>query len=359
MCLIAYSPKGEMVDRGILAYAYNQNGDGVGVMSAAGIEKFMGKKALKRMRRYVETYLVPEKIPFGIHFRWATHGAICMMNTHPYEAPEGKHWVMHNGVISMTTAESTDKESDTAVYVRKHLTAIEPYDNAPYWRRVENQIGWGNKLLVMDKEGQFKICHEDAGEWIDGIWFSNTYSLPASKVPNRGYYMTRNHYSGWGEWDAEHGTYSTGYKAADAAVNTSEPEVARGAIYRPVARSTATPTTTPGVVIERDGTNVVLLQRRKAAWTNEDRRSYYEALEAGLSPASEAEYYDEGTDGGTATLILGTAQAQGEIAAARALQEAIAKEVQPIGGDFANPEDDEEQTSWRKYLARVAAGIYV
>src|SRR5579859_2275890 len=158
MCLIGYSPKGAMIDRSVLAYAYNQNPDGIGIMSKIGIEKFMGKKALKRARRYLEAYVVPEQVPYAIHFRWATHGAIQLSNTHPYITPKETHAVMHNGVISLTTAESSKDESDTAVYVRKYMAEMRPYDDTAFYTAIEKQIGWGSKLCIMNAEGVFKLC---------------------------------------------------------------------------------------------------------------------------------------------------------------------------------------------------------
>jgi hypothetical protein len=48
-----------------------------------------------------------------------------------------------------------------------------------YWRKVADMIGYGNKFLVMHADtGRFTLVNEDAGEWIDGLWYSNTYSLP-------------------------------------------------------------------------------------------------------------------------------------------------------------------------------------
>lgn len=368
MCLIAYSPKGTIIDRAILAYAYNQNGDGIGVMSVSGIEKFMGHKALKRARRYIETYLVPDETPFAIHFRWATHGAIQMSNTHPYETPDGLHWVMHNGVISMTTQESTDEESDTAVYVRKHMAEVAPFYDIAYWRKIENQIGWGNKLCVMDANGAFKLCHEDAGTWIDGIWFSNTYSLPSEKIPTRGYSYGREYYGTQGRsyedwrdyvpyvsaqiWDAQSGKFvpNPAYKAEEDKYSPS---------YKPVEpRGTGgTRTTTEsGITVLHRLEDKRSELDRKERWTEEDRTAYYAELETSMkrvTGSTEAEYYDEGTDASPMSpedKALRLAEAEGM---------ALEKEPANIGGDFSDPDDDEEQSRFRRYLKKVAAGIYV
>lgn len=368
MCLIAYSPKGKMIDRSVLAYAYNQNPDGIGIMSAQGIEKFMGHKALKRARRYLETFIVPDETPFAIHFRWATHGDVKMANTHPYETPAGTHWVMHNGVLSETTAESSADESDTAVYVRKFLDEAPSFDDKQFWDQVGRHIGWGNKFCVMDGNGEFRLCNDDAGTWIGGIWFSNTYSLPNAFIPVRGwsrgysgvdnYYNTKSkpYQSTWGYTDASgkwiakeiwnHATLklepNPAYKAAD-----HYPETATAVIpYADVHYSRdhgAAMTRTLGLPKDSD-----------ERWDNEDRASYYEALEAGLTPSDEAEYQDIGTRAAVAAELE-------HVQPSVPLQSAyvIDKPDADIGGDFADPADDEEQSNFRKYLAKVAAGIHV
>lgn len=366
MCLIAYSPKGAMVDRATLAYAYNQNPDGIGIMSAYGIEKFMGKKALKRARRYLETFLVPENAAYAIHFRWATHGDVKMSNTHPYESPAGTHWIMHNGVLSVTTAESSADESDTAVYVRKFLDEAPGFDDTQFWTAVEKHIGWGNKFCVMDANGEFHICNDDAGTWMDGIWFSNTYSLPPSMLPARtyggysgGYYGTRTEYkptttpyqSQYGYtnalgmwvakelWDRVAGKMLPNpmYKAAD---HYPERVPYADVYYGSESVETATRILRPvGSVDER--------------WDGEDRRSYYEALEAGLT-ADEDIYHDVGTRAAVAK-VADLQQTQPLLA----LPYIVDKPDADIGGDFSDPADDEEQSNFRKYLAKVAAGIHV
>lgn len=352
MCLIAYSPKGEMIDRSILAYAYNQNPDGIGVMSIAGIEKFMGKKALKRARRYLEAYVVPEKVAYAIHFRWATHGDIIMENTHPYKTPAGTHWVMHNGVISETAKEATKLESDTAVYVRKFMHNAPQFDDTQYYADLARHVGWGNKLCIMDSNGAFKLCNDDAGTWIDDIWFSNTYSLPAHKIPRKDYggeyggYWNRGKNSGYQYipreiWSTEERKMvpNPAYKAADNDETTTATRVIH------VGR------TQDPYLLPRPLAQSALDKARADSWNTEDRRSYYEALEAGLTV--DAEYYDAGAQTGTSL---------GETAAKMKELDKLelpAKEDAPIGGDFAPPDDDtEEQNHFRQYLKAVAAGIY-
>lgn len=371
MCLIAYSPKGTMIDRSILAYAYNQNNDGIGIMSAAGIEKFMYKKALKRARRYIETRLVPSGIAYAIHFRWATHGDVKMCNTHPYITPEATHAVMHNGVLGITSGEATADESDTAVYVRKYMDSVPGFDDPQYWDMMEKHIGWGNKFCVMNDKGLFKLLNEDAGEWIDGIWFSNTYSLPAAVVPSKvtygntygGAYSGNSNYYGRGNYyRPAYSTYGYTDPVTHQWINKElwsferkcmEPNPLYKAAdhINPDDVKTVVETATDGHVIER-----------AERWDSEDRASYYESLEMGLTP-QEAEYYDLGTKV-AAAMRADQIEAAAEKAAEDALERTqelpayvIDKPDADIGGDFADPADDEEQKGFRNYLAKVAQGI--
>jgi len=371
MCLIGYSPKGAMIDRSVLAHAYNQNPDGIGIMSKIGIEKFMGKKALKRARRYLEAYVVPEQVPYAIHFRWATHGAIQLSNTHPYITPKETHAVMHNGVISLTTAESSKEESDTAVFVRKYMTDVAPFEDKTYYTGIEKLIGWGNKFCIMNADGEFKLCNEDAGVWIDGIWFSNTYSLPAAFIPRPKYqdtYYGGNRISSYGTyistyqktiWDHETNRFipnpnyipyipkeiwdkalgkmvpNPEYKAADEEDRTQPIHMGNKDYPRKDA-----PVSLLEWRAERDA--------KREVWPSEDRAAYYASLEEGLTP--EAEYYDVGT---------AAAQAK-EAELERSMEEDTEipiKEIAPLGGDI-QAIDDEEQSEWRKYLAQVATGVF-
>lgn len=360
MCLIIYSPKGALVERSVAAYAHCQNSDGIGVMSVEGIEKFMGRKALKRAYRYIQTYLSPHETPYGLHFRWATHGDVKLANTHPYETPDGKHWVMHNGVISLTTAESSKNESDTAVFVRKYMDAIRPFDDKTYWTHIESLVNWGNKLLVMDDGGQFKICNEDAGVWVEGMWYSNTYSLPAAKIPvvNSGWYDR------W--YQRDRGEYQTAdYYKEENYVRINGIRYHKD--YLPKAYRSGNMS---GVVIERaDGTSatVSLLPAPAAntaepqiGWESEDRRAYYEALESGLTPEQEAIY----SDPGAGITVAEQTDTDRQTALALAVSDAIRnKEPAAIGGDFPEfPDDpDEDQTGdrFRRYLKAVARTIHV
>jgi hypothetical protein len=177
MCLIAYVPAGKQLPEENFRSAAHDNNDGIGVMSANdGVEKFVGRKQNKRAWRYVRE-LQSRNAEFAIHFRYATHGYKSLANTHPFRVSDGSAYIMHNGILTQYTPRDTNGLiSDTRIFVDT-LNNVDVTD-ADYWNQMGAHIGSYNKLCVMSYDGQFRIVNEDSGDWIAGIWYSQTYSLP-------------------------------------------------------------------------------------------------------------------------------------------------------------------------------------
>jgi predicted glutamine amidotransferase len=157
--------------------AHRGNPDGIGVMSKMGVEKFVGRKALKRARRYIRQ-LTNGNIEHAIHFRYATHGDVTRANCHPFTLPNGNGWLMHNGVLADYIRFATNERSDTSFYAATHTQLAASDDPDNYWYAQSFMIG-SNKLCVMLPDYSFKLVNESLGDWIDGIWYSQTYSLYA------------------------------------------------------------------------------------------------------------------------------------------------------------------------------------
>lgn len=186
MCLIVYSPKGKAMRRDVFDFARRQNSDGIGIMSEFGVEKFLGKKSGKKAWRALNK-LVASETPYGLHFRWATHGAVIKSLCHPFRAPGSDAHIMHNGVITQTAAKTTAWASDTILYIAgrmRHAPGPDHVDYKKFYETIEDDIGFGNKFLVYHSDSKaFTLCNEDAGYWIEENWYSNTYSLPTLFVP--------------------------------------------------------------------------------------------------------------------------------------------------------------------------------
>lgn len=180
MCLIGYVPAGKKMPEDYIDAAAKQNDDGIGIMSEDGIRKFLGRKALKRAKRYVRQ-LHEDEIEYAIHFRYATHGDVTQHNCHPHELPNSNGWMMHNGVLSAYTKYATKKDSDTAIFASDIVDADASNENRlTYWKDIARIIG-SNKLCVMTPDHEFILVNESYGTWRDGIWYSQTYSLPYPK----------------------------------------------------------------------------------------------------------------------------------------------------------------------------------
>jgi hypothetical protein len=213
MCLIAYIPKGKVLTREVFDHAHKINSDGIGVMSQDGVEKFYGHKFLKKARGYVSS-LAAKNIAHAVHWRFATHGDKSLALCHPFKLPNGKAWIMHNGVISQFAGASTKTASDTLLYVDSLKDAPTSFDNndLTYWNNVCTEVGSYNKIVVMFDTGDFVLCNKDSGTEKDGIWYSNSYSLPDDLKPQHYYKPARlqDRNTGWsGSWYPrnEHGRF--------------------------------------------------------------------------------------------------------------------------------------------------------
>jgi hypothetical protein len=181
MCLIVYSPAGTLFDYETFDCAQTLNSDGIGIMSAWGVEKFLGPTAGDEAWHYLRD-LEDKGVPYGIHFRMATHGDVSLDNCHPFSAPRSDAYVMHNGIIRSTATLATSVRSDTALFVEKFMKSAPGPDRShheAYFRRISRLIGESNTLLVFHSHtAEFTICNEDVGVWLDDHWYSNSESFP-------------------------------------------------------------------------------------------------------------------------------------------------------------------------------------
>jgi len=181
MCLIVYSPAGTLFDYEIFDCAQAVNADGIGVMSKRGVEKFFGPDAADAAWCYLRG-LEDGAVPYGVHFRFATHGDISTANCHPFRAPRSDALVMHNGIIRSTAMLATSNRSDTAIFVERFMGSApgpERSHHDSYFRRISRLIGMANTLLIFHTNtAEFTICNEDVGVWMGDHWYSNSECLP-------------------------------------------------------------------------------------------------------------------------------------------------------------------------------------
>lgn len=185
MCLIIYSKHGEEIPRDHFWQGSLDNNDGIGIMSIDGVEKFLGRKKTKRAYAYARS-LSNAGIPYAVHFRWATHGKIGQFNTHPFEIPGTPYYMMHNGVL-WTSSLATDDLSDTAIFARDVMPLYVDWrdssDPDGWLMTLEKEAAYNRLVLLNTESGEFDIVNESLGDWLNGCWYSNLYSVPKRHRP--------------------------------------------------------------------------------------------------------------------------------------------------------------------------------
>ncbi len=225
MCLITYAPKGVVsLDLAALSISRRTNSDGYGL---SWYDRGSGLwNVAKSMRAYtLERVLkrAPEDAPIVIHQRFATHGAKDLDNAHPFGV-KGGILVFHNGVISGTRADSkwktkdsngketyaTPSYSDTRAYVEDELAPIIQAAGTGWLRHprgvnaLEGRVGSGNVLTICTPNNPVPvIVNEQRGTWLNGIYYSNTYSISDWRSPYGSMYGSTFDYDEWEDFVRE------------------------------------------------------------------------------------------------------------------------------------------------------------
>lgn len=181
MCVIAYIPKNSKgVEYKDFKNMWDTNPNGAGIMWRDENGDVFFKKGYFDMFEFYRDYLVIKEdynYECALHFRIATSGNIDDKMCHPFimtnkddviTITKGKAdtLVMHNGVINIPNRPNF---SDTAEYIIHNLYPMYRKDDRfflHFTKRqkalVENEIGFGSKLLIFSKDGIEKI-----GRWFD------------------------------------------------------------------------------------------------------------------------------------------------------------------------------------------------
>ena len=150
--------------------------------------------------------VLPEEVPgtMGIaHTRWATHGGVTFVNTHPHASHDGKIHLVHNGIIEnfrslhrRVQSQGIECVGQTDSEVLVHLMSIALAAGATPQEAVERTLAlargtWGLAILFVDHE--LLICARNGSPLIigqgDDEMFVSSDPHPLSAHTQRVVYM--------------------------------------------------------------------------------------------------------------------------------------------------------------------------
>lgn len=173
MCIAIYKPAGETVPAGSLEESYYSNPDGAGFAVSDG-RRLTVLKGFFCFEEFMSAYEPYREFAALIHFRIATHGDVNKSNCHPFSLCEGRYALVHNGIIGI---KPHGKKSDTATFADAVIAPLlrkgVQHTSQALRFLVEQAIGAGNKIAIMDRIGEVQIFNESSGHWHKGIWYSN------------------------------------------------------------------------------------------------------------------------------------------------------------------------------------------
>ena len=197
MCIAIYKPANKIIEKETLEICQENNPDGCGYAYIDENKHIQIRKAMQ-FEEFWEDYRKDSSeyldSPFLIHFRIKSHGTIDLYNCHPFMIDDHTCFI-HNGIISNVP---TDKvKSDTQIFNELILSKLQPgwIHSEGIKLLIEEFIRY-SKLVVMTDEGRVAIYNEKKGEWVDGIWYSNsTYKPRVTSYRNLGYNNTSYQYT--------------------------------------------------------------------------------------------------------------------------------------------------------------------
>ena len=163
----------------VLDRCHRCHDDGCGMMYVSekyGLQDFRTMDIEEFKTQYKKIHDKYSDNPIAVHFRTGTSGDMNVSNCHPFVVNEDM-MLMHNGVMSNMDAKIGDKNyglSDTRVFIEKVGKYLPDITTSGVLQEMlDEYIGWGNKLIVMNNEGEYYIANEMSGDWEGDVWYSN------------------------------------------------------------------------------------------------------------------------------------------------------------------------------------------
>lgn len=181
MCIAVVCKPGKILTNEKLFRGWTGNPDGAGFAyvkdGKVEIEKgFMKYNDFQKAYTAASDKYAAES-PFLVHMRITTSGGTNSYNTHPFRVKGGA--MIHNGILFTPTgpqAKGVDnqRKSDTHLMTTVLHNVLVREDVLLAKEAIGKAIGGGNKLCFLYDDAEVVIVNEDAGDWIDGIWYSNS-----------------------------------------------------------------------------------------------------------------------------------------------------------------------------------------
>lgn len=208
MCLLTFAHEGVTPDLDLLKTGAENNPDGFGFAIHAGshIVKCSGLNFDQVLDEFVKQRAIHSG-PMLFHSRITTHGGTSKANCHPFQIGKDRLSVLaHNGMLPIPEDKG---RSDTRILAEDLLPSYGGVSalNGKKFRKKLSKFATGSKLVIItankSSSNPFWIINEDAGTWVDGVWWSNS-SYKWSRKP---YVYTPGMYSSG--WSSSHVATST------------------------------------------------------------------------------------------------------------------------------------------------------
>lgn len=176
MCVIIYKPEKEKLSSSVIRRAWSVNSDGAGYVYKRKDGSYSFRKGIMSVGQLIGELKKLQHTELVVHFRYATHGAVNKLMTHPFtcvnsdDAMKGTvgatPMLMHNGTLNQF---GNKIESDTCQFAKDVLSRLEIADIYK---------------LLDSVQGKFALITADYGielfgnfEKYNGLLVSNTYSV--------------------------------------------------------------------------------------------------------------------------------------------------------------------------------------
>jgi hypothetical protein len=176
MCIAILQKPNSRIKKKTLKTCYYNNPDSMGILWVED-GKLRTHKELLHFENFYNVYdgvcnRVGKKSNVVLHFRIATHGLIDVKNCHPHFVSKNIAFV-HNGIIPI---ESDGLESDTVAFnktILKGLPQDDFLDCDSIFKLIDG-FAFDSKFIFLSKNNRYRIVGDSEGEWIKGVWYSNS-----------------------------------------------------------------------------------------------------------------------------------------------------------------------------------------